>query len=141
MNQLQVFRFLVVTATVCYVMWFFLPFWSDYLTDIEYRAASYSGYGSLLPIQHPLYYGTWFALSLIAALGLFLMKNWARHLYLVLSILGLASVPFSGFVIQPPLDTLFSSANQLLDGAVLAMAYLSPLADNFRLISKKRRTI
>ena len=140
MNRLQFFRILVVAATVCYLAWFFLPFWSDYLTDIEHRVASYSGYGSLLPIQHPLYYGTWFALSLIAALGLIFIQNWARHLYLALSMLGLASAPFSGFVIQPPLDTLFSSANLLLDGAVLAIAYLSPLAGNFSQTSKKQRT-
>ena len=131
MNRLRTFQILVVAATVCYVVWFFLPFWSNYLTDIEHRVASHTGYGALLPIDHPLYHGTWFALSLIAALGLIFIQNWARHLYLALSILGLVSAPFSGFVIQPPLDTLFSSASLLLDGAILAIAYLSPLAASF----------
>jgi hypothetical protein len=92
----------------------------------------------MLPVQHPLYYGAWFALWLLAALGVMLLRNWARHLYFVLSLLGPALAPFSGYVIQPPLDTLFASANLLLDGAVLALVYLSPLADSFKETGRKK---
>lgn len=43
----------------------------------------------------------------------------------------LATAPFSGFLVQSPLDALLSTVNLLLDGALLAMAYLSPLSKSF----------
>lgn len=135
MNRIRILRILVAAASLCYVVWFFLPYLA---TDLEQRVAAYSGYGAILPVQHPLYYGTWFALWLVAALGLMLLHNWARHLYLVLSLLGPALAPFSGYVIQPPLDTLFASTSLLLDGAVLALVYLSPLADSFKETGRKK---
>lgn len=139
MTRVRTFQILVAAATACYVVWFFLPYWSGYLTELEQRVAGYSGYGAVLPVQHPLYSGAWFALWLIAAVGLVLLQNWARHLFLALAVLGPVLAPFSGFIIQPPLDTLFASANLLLDGAVVALAYLSPIADNFKEASHAKR--
>lgn len=136
-NRIRLFQTLVIVATACYVVWFFLPHWPGYLTEIEQRVAGYSGHGAVLPVQHPIYYGAWLASWLVAAVGLVMLQNWARHFYLALSLLGLILAPFSGFIIQPPLDTLFSSANLLLDGAVLALAYLSPVADNFKKQGKR----
>lgn len=132
MNKIRLFQSLVIASTASYVIWFFLPFWSFYLSDAEYRLAELSGFGAVLPVESPLYYGAWFALWLIAALALLFFQNWARHLYLTLSVLGLVLAPFSGFVVQAPLDTLLGNAALIMDGAILAMAYLSPLAQNFQ---------
>jgi hypothetical protein len=131
MNNNRVFQVLVISSFAIYVAWFFLPYWPDHLSDFEKRLADHNGYGADLPVNHFLFYGTWFGLWFISALGLFFFKNWARHLFLALSFLGLAMVPFSGFVVQPPIDTLFSTINLLLDGAILAMTYLSPLSASF----------
>jgi hypothetical protein len=144
MNKIRLFQTLVVASTASYVIWFFLPQWSSHLSDPEYRLAELSGFGAVLPVDHPLYYGTWFVLWLIAALALLFFQNWARHLYLVLSVLELILAPFSGFSVQAPLDSLFGSAALLMDGAILAMAYLSPLAQHFEnktpdLITKRTR--
>lgn len=130
--RVQTFRVLAIIATVCYLAWFLLPFWAGHLTDVEAQVVRHSGDGALLPVRHPLYYWSWFILSLVAAVGMFLLQNWARHLYLALSILGPLSAAFSGFVIQAPLDTLFSNANLILDGVVLGVSYLSPFAENFK---------
>jgi hypothetical protein len=123
---------LVAAAMGCYLVWFLLPYWAGHLTESQQRLADYSGYATMLPVEHPVYYGLWFALWLIAALGLMFLKNWARHLFLGLSLLGVALAPFSGFVVQPPLDGLFANASALLDGAILAIAYLSPFAARFK---------
>lgn len=139
MTQIRAFQALVIASTACYVAWFFLPYWSDYLTDTEQRMTEVSGYGALLPIQHPIYYSIWFGLWIVAALGLIFVQNWARHLYLALTLLTLSLTPFSGFIVQAPLDTLFSNANLLLDGAVLAVAYLSPLAASFDQATRNNR--
>lgn len=137
MIRIRTFQILVIAATACYVVWFLLPYWPFYLTETEQRMVDVSGYGAVLPVEHPLYYSAWFALWMIAAFGLILLKNWARHLFLTLSVLGSALAPFSGFVIQAPLDGLFANTSALLDGAILAIAYLSPLADSFNNRSKR----
>lgn len=98
-----------------------------------------SGYGALLPVQHPIYYSAWFVLWTVAALGLIFVQNWARHLYLALTLLTISLTPFSGFIVQAPLDALFSNATLLLDGAVLAVAYLSPLAASFGQTTRNNR--
>ena len=140
MNNNRLFQVLVLTSTAFYVIWFFLPHWYGYLSYEQYRLTEYSGYGAILPINHVLYYGTWFGLWLIAAVGLYFFRNWARHLYLALSFAHLALAPFSGFVVEPPLDFLFSATSLLLDGAILAMAYLLPLSANFKQLRPTRRS-
>jgi hypothetical protein len=122
---------LVVSTTAIYVAWFFMPYWTGYLSDFEYKLTQYNGFRAILPVQTPLYYNVWLGLWLIAAFGLVFFQNWARHLFLALTFLGTALAPFNGFSVQPPIDVLFSTTNLLLDGAILAMAYLSPLSACF----------
>lgn len=138
MNNIRTFQVLVVASTAIYVFWFFLPYWPGYLSDGEYRLAEYHGYGALLPVHHVLYYGTWFGLWIISAIGLFFFQNWARHFFLTLTLLGPVLAPFSGFAVQPPIDVLFSTTNVLLDGAILAMAYLSPLSVAFKTVAPNK---
>lgn len=128
-HLIGIFRLLVVAATASYLVWFFLPYLA---TDLERQIAAYSGHGAVLPVRHPVYYGSWLLLWLVAASGLVLLHNWARQLYLVLVLLGPVLAPFSGYVIQPPLDSMFSSASLLFDGAVIAIAYLSPVSGSFK---------
>lgn len=132
MNNIRFFQMLVVSSTVIYIIWFFLPYWSGHLSEDEYRLTEFAGYGAILPVHHVLYYSAWFGFWLISALGLFFFQNWARHLYLALSLLSLVTAPFSGFLVQTPVDTLLANANLLLDGALLAVAYLTPLAASFK---------
>lgn len=134
MNNVRLFQVLVVSSTAVYVVWFLLPYLSGHLSEDEYRLAEFNGYGAILPVQNVLYYGAWFGFWLISALGLFFFQNWGRHLFLVLCVLGPALAPFSGFSVQAPIDALFSTANLLLDGAILAMAYLSPLSKSFKAV-------
>ena len=56
MNNIRLFQLLVVSSTVIYIVWFFLPYWSGYLSGDEYRLAEYTGYGAILPVHHVLYY-------------------------------------------------------------------------------------
>lgn len=131
MNNVRIFQVLVISSFVIYVAWFFLPYWSFQLSDFEQRLMEYDGYGADLPVTHFLFYGAWFVLWSVATLGLFFFKNWGRHLFLTCTLLGLAMTPFSGFLVQDPLDALLSTINLLLDGAILAMAYLLPLSKSF----------
>ncbi len=137
MGQIRLFQIFVVTATVSYVVWFFFPYISAGLAnplylEIEQRAGEYAGFGALLPVHHPLYYGTWLGLWLIASVGLFFFQNWARHLFLILYVVGTLLIPLSGFSAQGPMENFFGQIATVLDGAILALAYLSPLAQNFQ---------
>ena len=105
MIRVRTFQALVIASIACYIAWFFLPYWSGYLTDTEQRMTEVSGYGALLPVQHPIYYSTWFGLWTVAALGLIFVK--IKDLYLALTLLTISLTPFSGFIIQAPLDALF----------------------------------
>ncbi len=137
MKQIRLFQVFVIASTFSYVVWFFFPYISGRLAnplylEIEQQVGQYAGLGALLPVHHPFYYGTWFSLWLIASLGLFFFQNWARHLFLFLYVLGTLLTLVSGFSAQGPMENFFGGISTVLDGAILAMAYLSPLADGFR---------
>jgi hypothetical protein len=136
MRHIRLFQTLVVISTLSYVLWFFFPhisqwFANDLYRDVASRLGQYDGLGALLPIHHPLYYVPWFTFWLIASIGLFFFQNWARYLFLFLYVLSLALAPFSGFSVKGPLESFFGEITAVLDGAILAMAYLSPLSAAF----------
>lgn len=137
MNLVRTFRVFVILATASYVLWFFFPSLSQYLAnslyqEIEGALNQYSGFGAALPIHHPLYYGTWFGLWLITSAALIFFQNWARYLLLLLYVLDIVLLPFSGFTVQGPVENSLVQLTAVLDGAILAMAYFSPLAERFK---------
>jgi len=137
MKHIRTFQIFVVVSTLSYIVWFYFPYISERLAnplylEIERGVRQYAGLGALLPVHHPLYSGTWFGLWLVASLGLFFFQNWARHLFLTLYVLCIVLVPFSGFSGQGALESFLGELTTVLDGAILAMAYLSPLADGFK---------
>jgi hypothetical protein len=136
MRQIRVFQILVVLSTLTYLSWFFFPNVLEYFAnstylEIQYRLGRYNGFGAFLPVHHPLYYGTWFGLSLLASIGVFFFQNWGRHLLLSLYALGVLLSLLSGFSVQGPVENFLGQLTVVLDGAVLAMAYFSPLAKHF----------
>jgi len=136
MKQTRLFQTLVVVSTLSYVLWFFFPYLTPYFAndlyrEIASRLGQYDGFGAILPVHHPLYYGPWFAFWLSASIGLFFFQNWARYLFLFLHVVGLVLVLVGGFSVRGPLENFFGALTAVLDGAILAMAYLSPLAAGF----------
>jgi hypothetical protein len=100
--------------------------------DIESALGQYNGFGAVLPVHQPLYYGTWFGLWLIASVALIFLQNWARYLFLWLYALDVVLLLFSGFTVQGPVENSLTQLIAVLDGAILAMAYFSPLAEYFK---------
>lgn len=64
--------------------------------------------------------------------GLFLFKPWGRWLSLYSSVIGLAFYPLGGAMLLSPLEALLTDASMMVWGAVLAIAYFSPVAARFR---------
>jgi hypothetical protein len=134
--HVRLFQALVVISTVSYLLWFFFPYLvlflaNDLYREISSRLGQYDGYAALLPMQHPLYYWAWFCSWLIASIGLFFFQSWARNFFLVLTVLALVLTPFGGFAVKGPLAIFFAELTTVLDGAILALAFLSPLSSAF----------
>ena len=100
-------------------------------TDVQALLAL-GGYGAAPWVTEPVFYLSIGAGKLIASLGLILFLSWGRWLFLAIVVTSLASVPFAGIAIAPPLDSVVGYFTVLTDGAILALAFSSPIAERWR---------
>lgn len=70
--------------------------------------------------------------SLVAFVGLYFFKPWARVANLVLSALLLVVAPALGHIVLSGLAQGLAEIALMLWGAVLALAYFSPLSERFK---------
>jgi hypothetical protein len=63
--------------------------------------------------------------------GLWKFRPWGRLLYVVITVLYVACMPLMGLLVVPPAATPLFYLGYLLQGALIAMAYLPPVADLF----------
>jgi hypothetical protein len=76
------------------------------------------------------------ALTLAGMVGLYKFKLWGRTLSLYTTIAGLLQYVLVGPTLTGAMEHLFSEAGTMLWGALLAIAYYSPLSEQF--LSGKR---
>jgi hypothetical protein len=75
-----------------------------------------------------------FAVAGVAGtVGLIFFKRWARPLSLWITVLGFAIYPLLGTAVASPWADALSDASFMLWGAILAIAYFSPLRNRFLL--------
>jgi len=132
MPRIRTFQFLVVISAVFYLAWFLLPYTHRNFPPHIQDLLDWGGYGSIAFTQHPLFYFSIGAAKLISTLGLFLFLSWGRWLLLAAVAISVAMVPFSGMAVAPPLDSFWGSLAGLTDGAILALAFFSPIAESMR---------
>ena len=85
----------------------------------------------LLAILVILLYVVIVVAALVAQVGLFLFWRFARPLALILAVLGEALVLGFGLSIFLPLEQMLYDLCLLSEGAILALAYFSPLHERF----------
>ncbi len=127
----ETFRALVVISTLIYLVYWFLPFvdWRWYSLDVlELRELSGIGAQLLLPlaVEYIL-----FAAWILAAVGMYFFKAIARSAFLWLYIVSTLMEPFLGVVVLTGLDSVLSSLSTVLDGAIIAIAYLTSVERQF----------
>lgn len=126
------FRAIVIAALVCHaVVLFVLPNATFLFSQDSLQLMRYGGHGAHIAMNHPILFA-FYLVPFPAFVGLFYFKNWARHtllLFLVVALLG--SFAFGVSVSGPP-ETFFGYAASLLDGAIMALAFVSPLSQRFR---------
>lgn len=93
------------------------------------EALRWSGYGGTPVLQNSLVYFGLAAAKLVAAVGLFFFLSWGRWVLAGLLLVSLVQVPFNGVAVGLPHENLVGALTGLVDGAVLALAFASPLAE------------
>lgn len=109
-----------------------MPLASEYLYDQETLGGlQWAGWGSKINLTGPIPYIIGL-LYLVASFGLLAFRAWARTMFLVLTIFTTFSAPFLGLSVQGGYDAMVEYIVSLCDGAILALAYLSSLASEFK---------
>ena len=88
------------------------------------------GLGALVPPIPPLWIAN-VCLYLVASIGLLLFHNWARWLFVLLTLASMVFVVVSGMTVLTPFEGLLDLLVGLLDGAILTLAFFSPIASLF----------
>jgi hypothetical protein len=100
-------------------------------------AYEWSGNGSLLD---ELELNRWILLGLgipfvifaiAAQIGMFLFWPFARPAYVALTVAIVLMTPFSGLVVQLPVEATLSELSLIADGAIIALSYSQPFASYF----------
>jgi hypothetical protein len=125
------FRMLVVLSVICSVLLLIGPwvFWRD-LSDETSDGLSWRGFGAVLPIATTVYYIT-NALWLLAAVGVYFFVPGALWLYTALVVFGMATTLLGGMQTGLAAESFLFYLLNLGDGAILALAYWTPLRDEF----------
>src|SRR5512135_1651690 len=132
MKRVHAFQTLVVISALLYIVWMALPHLSRTFTPEVQNALAWSGYGGVSWVSDPLFFLSIGVGKFVASLGLFLLRSWGRWLLLAVVTVSLASVPFAGVSTGVPLDNIVGYFLSLTDGAILALAFFSPLAEAVR---------
>ena len=132
MTLLRKYQAIVVASLFLYVAWTIIPLISAPLPAAYDDAVKWSGYGSP-PWAYELLSDApyvWFSLvlKLVVSLGLLLMLSWARWLMVVMVVFTAFATLFSGLIIGPAVDSLIGYFVSLSEGAILALAFLSAVA-------------
>lgn len=130
-DDVKVFRTLVLVSTVSYLLFLFggWIFWRD-ISEETYSGLGWRGYGAILPIPYKI----WWLISILwiaTAIGMLTFSKQARVVYLALTLFGLVTALLGGMVAELAIENLFITLTYLTDGAVLALAYFSPLKERF----------
>ena len=140
MSHVRLFQVFVIINWLLYLGLFFLPIgWLSgdprivelLSLDGSYSSLAYSNFRLYVPLPG----GFLFALPLwgflFASIGLIFFQNWGRYLYLALWLGMGIGILFFGIRVSHPVQGLITFLVGALDGAILAIAFLSPLGACF----------
>ena len=131
MNHSLLFRSIVVTSAALYVVSYLLPYESFENNSAAVNLLRLDGYAAIVRFEGPLPTIGVLVLWLIASVGLLHFDNWARYLYLGLTVWALIAAGLYGIRVTSPLEAVLGLAVDLLDGVIMALAFLSPLKERF----------
>lgn len=126
------FRLLVYCLIGLSLMYIFVP-WDRFYGSAEDAVMSWAGYGSLVGVRAGVLIGSAFTLLyFVAYVGMLFYSMWARRLLLLLVFAGPVMTLFQGLSVQSNWQASAGYSMSLLEGALIAIAYFSPLSSRFR---------
>jgi hypothetical protein len=138
-NLIVLFRFLVALSGLVYLLYFFFPIVrSSFIAPQTLELLELNGFESLYSWPVWLQWVT-FGLYWIALVGLFLFKPAARLLFVCLTLFFLFSGLGLGLEVASAIESFIGTTLTLIDGALIALLFASPLADEFRRTPADRR--
>lgn len=125
------FKALVVAAFLVHaIVLFVLPKLPFLFSADVMELMKNGGHGAHLAMSHPMIFAL-YLLPFPAFVGLYLLRNWGRYVLLTFVLIALMGSFFFGASISGPPETFFSYVASLMDGAIIGLAFLSPLKENF----------
>ena len=131
MNRIATFQALAVISALLqmgYLIFPFLPLPQSPITSI---ALEVNGIGGNWFVLSPVVYNSFLVAKLASTVGLFLFRTWGRTILAVAVALNACILPFAGILAVPAIDNLVLALLYLSEGALLALAFSSPLRDGF----------
>jgi len=71
-------------------------------------------------------------LLIASTIGLWKFKNWARIIYIVITIVLLPLYPAMGPIVMNPWEAMFGDIALILEGVLIAMMFFSPIHKEFK---------
>ena len=131
-NKSVLFRYLVTTSFIIYTIWFFMPYFWNFLYDHKTQIfLTWNGYGGLIMNNAWIAY-SFFLLYLITYCGLIYFKLWARVVFVVLMIGSFINTAIGGVVVRTALEYLLESLIFSIDGSIVIIMYFTDVKRNFR---------
>jgi hypothetical protein len=126
----RLFQSMVIATTILGIvlygsMYVVLPISQDMLS-----LRNASGFGALWPAANHAF-DVAQLLFVAGGVGLYLFMWWGRLMFVAAYVIGLAANLLTGMAIWLPWEVVLITASTLLDGAILALAFLPPLARCF----------
>jgi hypothetical protein len=130
-----VFRALILLAAISFALTIYLDIhWAEWVSASSrmHLAMGWRGEGSIFSEGTiRVGYVVIPALTMVAYVGLFFFVSAARYLLVALLVEGLVVSTLDGLAVTIGLLTLTASSIWLIEGALVAMAFLPPLAERF----------
>jgi len=130
-DPVRLFRALVILANAAYVISAFAPFFEPAFMAPEVEdLLNQHGHGAIFTMPGSVF---WLStlLYLAIAVGLYQFSASARAAFAVLTVGFGVLLLFSGVAISSPLVGFLTSITAMADGAILLLAYATPLRERF----------
>ncbi len=131
LTHTNIFRLLIVIGSCLYLFLIVTPYFDVLLlSEEEKNAFTYLGFKAVIVIPEFIIWGLVF-LWFISAFGMFVYFSWARVLFAIWVIISVLSTLVGGLQVNTHIDAFLSYFGNLVDGAILIMAYTSDIRTKF----------
>jgi len=132
MSQTRQFQLLLVCNWLLQMLLLLLPISYWYAADpMVDKMMKIDGYRAILNWGNPIIYEIPLWGFLIASVGMFFFRNWARYLYLTLWLYVWVVTLFLGFRVSIPAQGFIGMTISTIDGMILYLAFFSALRFEF----------